>query len=109
MRAGSFWTRFGERHDLARERGRHEVRAVVLRGEREDRLEVVAEAEVEHAIGLVEDDGAELRAVDRAALEVVEEAARRADDDGRACAERAALVAVVAAAGDRGHLTRSGA
>ena len=94
----------GERHDLARERRRNEVRAVVLGREAEDRLEVVAEAEIEHAIGLVEHDGGELRAVDGAALEMIEEATGSADDDGGAGAERAALVTIVAAARDRRDL-----
>ena len=94
----------GERHDLARERRRHEVRAMVFRREADDGLEVVAEPEVEHAIGLVEHDGGELRSVDGAALEMIEEPTRRADDDGRPGAERASLVAVVAAAGDGSDL-----
>ena len=54
----------GERAHVARERRRDEMRAAPGGHEREDRLEVLAEAEVEHAIGLVEHDGAELRRVD---------------------------------------------
>ena len=46
----------GERHDVSREGRRDEVRSA-LRGElREDRLEVLAEAQIEHRVGLVEHD-----------------------------------------------------
>jgi len=54
----------GERAHLAREGGRHEVGAVLGGGVGEDGLEVVPEAEVEHPIGLVEDDDLELGRVD---------------------------------------------
>jgi hypothetical protein len=53
----------GQRRHFAREGRRDEVGAVPGGREGEDRLEVLAEAEIEHAIGLVEHHGAELRAV----------------------------------------------
>ena len=71
----------------------------------EDELEVLAEAEVEHLVGLVEHDGAQLRGVEAAALEMVAQAARRADDDVAAIGQRPLLAAHVHAAdagGDAG-------
>ena len=69
---------------------------------RHDLFEVVPEAHVEEAIGLVEHDHAQLRAVDAAALEVVEKSAGRADNDAGTRGEAAALIAHARAAGDRG-------
>jgi hypothetical protein len=50
----------------------------------EDELQVLAEAEVEHLVGLVEHHGLQRREVERAALDVIAQAAGRADDDMRA-------------------------
>ena len=55
-------------------------------------FEILAEAHVEHLVGLVEHRDLERRQVERAALEMVAQPARRADDDMRAVAERAALL-----------------
>jgi hypothetical protein len=74
----------------------------------EDGLELVAEAEIEHLIGLVEDDGEGRRGIDRAALEMVEEPTRGADDDQRARAERAELPAVAGATDDGGDADADG-
>ena len=46
---------------------------------RRDRFDVVDEAHVEHAVGLVEDQHFELRQVDAAAFDVVHQPARRRD------------------------------
>ena len=91
----------GERLDLTGERRRDEVRPVLLRREAEDRLEVLAEPEVEHAVGLVEHDRGRGGRVDRSALQVIEQAPRRPDDDRGLRTESAELVAIAAAAGDR--------
>jgi hypothetical protein len=50
---------------------------------REDSADVVAEADVEHAVDLVEDDEADVLEVDDPPLEQVHHAARRADEDLR--------------------------
>ncbi len=71
-------------------------------------VELVAEAEIEHLIGLVEDDGLGEAGVDRAALEVIEEAARGADDDERALPEGAQFEGVAGAAGDAGDADADG-
>src|SRR5690625_5170771 len=71
-----FLHRSGEQHrlTLARDLG-------------DDLADVADEAHVEHAISLVEDEHLDAAQVDRAALHVIEKAARRGDDDVDAAAE----------------------
>jgi hypothetical protein len=57
------------------------------RHDREHLLDVVDEAHVEHAIGLVEDEDLDVREVERALAVVVEEAPRRGDEDVDAAAQ----------------------
>ena len=47
----------------------------------EDPFDVGTEPDVEHPVGLVEDDVEDVAQVERPALDVVEDAARGADDD----------------------------
>ena len=68
------------------------------RGGVEHELEVLAEAEVEHLVGLVEDQHAQVGDVELAALQVVAQPAGRADDDVAAGGERALLAPDVHAA-----------
>ena len=77
----------GEPRDRPRDRGREQRRLVDLGQRAEDPLEVVGEAHVEHLVGLVEHDGLDLVEADRPALEVVDRAARRRDDDVDAARE----------------------
>ncbi len=70
----------GEQHGLPR-----------LRREQRDALDVVDEAHVEHPVRLVQDQHFQRRQVDAAALDVVDEAARRGDDDVGAAREVAVL------------------
>ena len=93
--------------DVARDGGREQQRAALRRRRVEDEFEVLAEAEVEHLVGLVEDHGAQLRGVETSALQVVAQAAGRADDDVAAIGERALLAAHVHAA-DAGGDARAG-
>ena len=58
--------------------------APILRRRLENEFEVFPEAEIEHLVGLVEDDGLELGDVEGPALKVIAETARGADDDMRA-------------------------
>ena len=67
----------------------------------EDRLDVLGEAHLEHLVGLVEDEEAQLGEVERALLEVVHDPAGRADDDVHAATQRGELDAVALAAVDR--------
>ncbi|GAD55998.1 hypothetical protein MBELCI_2050 [Limimaricola cinnabarinus LL-001] len=94
----------GQLGDGGRHRGREQERAAALGTGREDEFEVLAEAQIEHLVGLVEHDGADVRQIDRAAADVIGEAAGRGDDEMRAPVERAALVADFHAADGGGEL-----
>ena len=62
--------------------GRREQQGLVRVGDLlEDPLDVGAEPDVEHPVGLVEDDVEDVAQVERPPLDVVEDAARGADDD----------------------------
>ncbi len=61
---------------------------------RQDGLELVAKAEIQHPIGLVEHHRLEPARVDGAAVQVVEQATRSAHHERRATRERAVLVAI---------------
>ena len=67
--------------DLAGKRGREEDRLALLRSGVEDPLDIVAEAHVEHPVGLVEDHHLQLVQLQGAALQMVDDAARGADHD----------------------------
>ena len=107
MRSASRWKRFGEQRDGFRHGGGEHQRAAVGRGGGEDEFEILAKTEVEHLVGLVEHDGAQLRNIERAARDVVAQPAGRADDDMRALFQRSALLAHVHAA-DAGAEARAG-
>ncbi len=70
---------------------REHQRAAVFRRFAQDKFEVFAKAHVEHFIGFVEHDRAQLRHIERIARNVVAQAARRADDDMASPLQRAAL------------------
>jgi hypothetical protein len=67
----------------------------------EQEADVLDEAEVEHAIGFVEHDGFDRIEREHVCFEVVDEAARRGDDEIAAVLERLALLVVVHAADER--------
>ena len=71
----------GHGDDRPGQRRREEQRAPLFRRGVEDLLQLLAEAEVEHLVGLVEDDGGELVEAKLATLQVVAQASRRADHD----------------------------
>ena len=81
----------GEAPDLVRERRREEQVLALRRQDREDLADVADEAHVEHPVGLVEDEDLDPREVDGPLAEVVEQAARRRDDDLGTGAQRADL------------------
>ena len=76
------------------------------RQDREDLADVADEAHVEHPVGLVEDEDLDPRQVDGPLADVVEQAARRRDDDLGAGAQRADLRIEADAAVDRGRADR---
>ncbi len=68
--------------DAARDGGREQQRAARVGGRRiEQRFEFFAEAEVEHLVGFVEHGDLKRGEIEKAAREVIAQAARRADDD----------------------------
>ena len=88
-----------------RRHGRREQRGLArLRGLLQDRLDIVDEAHAQHFVGFVEHQGPQLREVERALFEVIDDAARRADHDVHAARKRGELRAVALAAVDRQHV-----
>ena len=71
----------GELADRRRHRRAEQRGLAAVRRQREDPLDVLEEAEVEHLVGLVEDDEAARAEVQRGARDEVEHAADGADDD----------------------------
>jgi hypothetical protein len=71
----------GQVLDLVAEGGAEQQALLALRHDGQHLLDVVDEAHVEHAIGLVEHEDLDAADVDRALLVVVEQAARRGDED----------------------------
>ena len=90
-----------------RDRRREQQRAALGGRGVEQALEVLAEAHVEHLVGLVEHDRVERGEHERAALEVIAQPARRADDDVHAVRRARALAARIHAA-DAGRDARAG-
>ena len=97
----------GQTRDRLRQGRGEEQGAPLLRGHRENEFEVIAKTEIEHLVGLVEDGDAQVLGGEVAALQMVAQAARRADDDMGALGESPALAARVHAA-DAGDDARSG-
>ena len=92
------------RRDLVhplRRGGGEERRLPFARRLREDALDVRREAAVEHLVGLVEHEVGDAVEAHRAAVQVVEHASRRADDDLRAAVDRVLLRAEGPAAVDQ--------
>ena len=74
---------------------------LVVGGVGEDPLDVLRETHLEHLVGLVEHQEAQLGQVEGALVEVVHDPARGADDDVHAAAQGGQLDAVRLAAVDR--------
>ena len=99
---------FSSQRDDAFRHGRGKQQSAAgLRRRVEEEFEILAKAHVEHFVGLVEHDRRKARKVERAALQMVAQPPRRADDDGRAGLKRTALGARVHAA-DAGGDPRPG-
>ena len=92
-----------ERDDRGRHGGREQHRLPGLGGLLEQPLHVGQEAEVEHLVGLVEDERLHVGDVERAAVHQVDEAARRTDHDVDAGGEGVELRLVGHAAVDGEH------
>ena len=96
-----------QRDDRRRHRGREHQRAPPLGRLLQHELQILAEAEVQHLVRLVEHHGAERPHVERAALDVVAQPAGGADHDVRPALQRPPLVPHVHAA-DAGRHPRPG-
>ena len=94
----------GERQHVAREGRRDEVGATPLGQLPEDLLQLVAEAEVEHLVGLVEHHRLHLGGVDDLAIEVIAEPPGGTHHDVGAALQLADLERDRGATGDRGDL-----
>ena len=79
-------------HLVGHRRGEQQ-RLVLLRQVRRDALDVLEEAHRQHLVALVEHERRDRAAVERAPADVIEHAARRADDDVHAVAQRVDLLA----------------
>ena len=87
-----------QRRDHRRHGGREQERPAVCRRLAQHELEILAEPEIEHLVGFVQDHDAKAAHVERSAPDMVGQATGRAHDDMRAAFERAAFVAHVHAA-----------
>jgi len=83
--------RGGELADLLREGRREEQVLALRRKQREDAPDVVDESHVEHPVAFVEHQDLHLAQVDRLLLHMVEQPARRSDQDVHAAAQRVDL------------------
>jgi hypothetical protein len=93
---------------MPRGKGRREQQgAAVIRRRLQDEFHILAEAEVEHLVGLVEHDRLQFRNVEPAAPQMVAEPSRCADHDMRARGELTLLAARIHAA-DTGDDARVG-
>ena len=99
--------RLGQRDDAARQGRGEQQRAPVFRRGLEDELHVLAKAEIEHLVGLVEHDRLQFGNVEPAAPQMIAQPPRRADHDMGAGGEFTLLAARVHAA-DAGNHARVG-
>src|SRR5262245_10183636 len=70
-----------QRNDTTRKSRREQQRAARVRRGLEDELHILAKTEIEHFIGLVEDDSRQFRDVEMAAAQVIAQSAGRPDCD----------------------------
>ena len=94
----------GQPLDLGRHGGREEQRLAKLRQQADDPLDVGDEAHVEHAVGFVDHQDLDVVQQDAAALDVVEQPARRGDQHVGAALEDALLVGEAHAADQQRHV-----
>ena len=94
---------FRQRDDAARQGRRKQQRAAVVRRGLKDEFHVLAEAEIEHLVGLVEHDRLQFRDVEPAAPQMVAEPSRGADHDVGARGKLTLLAARIHAADAGNH------
>ena len=94
-----------QRDDAARQGRREQQRAAGVRRGLEDEFHILAKAQIEHFVGLVEHDGLQLRDVEAIAPQMIAQPAGRADHDVRAGGKLALFAARIHAA-DAGNDAR---
>ena len=92
-----------QRDDAARQRRREQQRAAIVRRGLQDEFHVLAKAEIEHLVGLVEHDRLQFRNIEPAAPQMVAEPSGRADHDVGARGELTLLAARIHAADAGDH------
>ena len=95
---------FGQGGDIARDGRREQQGAAFGRRLIQNELQIFAEAHVQHLVGLVQDGDLQLRQVQVAPVDVILQAARRADDDVNAKAQGAGFATRIHAADAGGDL-----
>jgi hypothetical protein len=90
-----------DRQNAGRQRRREERRLARLGRRHEDRVEVFCEAHIEHLVGFIEHEDAQVVEFQSAALDVIQRASRRGDDDADAAFQGADLLRDRRAAIDR--------
>ena len=96
-----------QRLDFGRHGGAEQQRLTVARHLFDNAVQLRREAHVEHAIRFVEHQRLEIREIDVALLEVIEQSSRRGHHDVDAAAQRTLLRFVPNAAKHRDHIHRS--
>ena len=94
----------GDAPDLGRHGRREQGDLAGRRGLLEHRFDIVDEAHAQHFVGFVEDEAGQFGKIERTAFEVIDDAARRADDDVHAAAQASELRTVGLAPVDRQHV-----
>ena len=90
--------------DVRRHRRGEQRHLLLGRRLRQDGLHRIGEAHRQHLVGFVQHDGADAVELERAALQVIDDATRRADDHLRSALQRIELRHIALATVDRQHM-----
>ena len=96
--------RRGDALDDGRHGGREQGRLMAVRRFFQDAFDIVDKAHAQHFIGFIQHQRFQLGQVERTLVQVIDDAARGADDDVHAAAQGRQLRAVALAAVDRQHV-----
>ena len=99
----------GQFGNFFRHGGRKHQGAAFGRGCVQDIFQILAEPQIKHLVRFIQNGGAQTRQIKRAAVDMVAQTPRRADNNMRATVQRALFGAVIHAADTSGDLRASGA